>query len=544
MLLPTAASRGRSSLPTLLALSATLWAAGACTAAREPAASPPGATIAGVDSLDVLVVGGRVVDGRGGPARSATVGWRGDRLVWVRDDSLVPPPARRRIDARGQVVTPGFIDPHAHVLLDLGRATTSRLDGYLAQGVTTVLTGNDGGGPIDVDRTRARWAANGLGANVGTFVGHGTVRSRVLGARDVAPVDSQLDRMRELVREAMRGGAFGLSSGLYYAPGSFATMAEVSALAREVAPFGGVYDTHMRDESSYTVGLLGAVREALAVGADAGVPVHIAHIKALGVDVWGRSDSVISIIRAARQAGQVVTADQYPYLASGTGLGAALLPRWAEAGGRDSLVRRLRDPALAERLRREMTENLRKRGGAGSLLITESSDTTLVGRTLADLANAREEDPVLTAIAILARTSPGVASFNMQQSDVDAFAREPWVFTGSDGSGGHPRKYGAFAKALRDFVLDRPVMTLETFVARSSARPAHALGLRDRGELREGAFADVLVFDPAAVRDQATWSDPTREARGMSWVFVNGVAVVADGRATEARPGRALRPAR
>jgi N-acyl-D-amino-acid deacylase len=535
--LPVRALPARA-LPARALLGASLLAACASNTAERPRPA------ASVDSLDVLVVGGRLLDGSGGAERPASVGWRGDRLVWVQDAAVSPPPARRRIDAAGRIVAPGFVDPHAHVLLDLGQPASSRLDGYLAQGVTTVLTGNDGGGPIDVRGSLARWEANGLGANVGTFVGHGTVRARVLGARDVAPSAAELERMRALVREAMAGGAFGLSSGLYYAPGSFATTAEVAALAREAAPFGGVYDTHMRDESSYTIGLLAAVREALQVGREAGVPVHIAHVKALGVDVWGRSDSVIAIVRAARAAGQAVTADQYPYLASGTSLGASLLPRWAEAGGRDSLVRRLRDPALAARLRGDMTENLRRRGGAESLLITEADAPDLVGRTLAQLATARGTDAITTAIAILERSSPGVASFNMQQADVDAFAREPWVVTGSDGSGGHPRKYGAFAKSLRDFAVDRPVLPLPVFIERSSRRAARALGLADRGELREGAFADVIIFHPDSVRDRATWTEPTREATGMAWVFVNGIAVVDDGRPTTARPGRTLSPSR
>lgn len=531
-------------LAPLVLLTSTVLGGCASRGAARPSTASGGQPRAVADTLDVLVVGGRLVDGLGGPPRAASVGWRGDRLVWVRDASDVPPPARQRIDASGRLVTPGFIDPHAHVLVDLGQPSTSRLDGYLAQGVTTVLTGNDGGGPLDVAGSLTRWQRNGLGANVGTFVGHGTVRSRVLGARDVAPSATQLDSMRALVRTAMTGGAFGLSSGLYYAPGSFATVGEVAALAREAKPFGGVYDTHMRDESSYTVGLLGAVREALQVGRDAGVPVHIAHVKALGVDVWGRSDSVIAIVRAARAAGQTVTADQYPYLASGTGLGAALLPRWAEAGGRDSLVARLRDASVRERLRADMIENLRRRGGAASLLITEASDAAMVGRTLEQLAAARGADPITTAMEILERTSPGVASFNMQQADVDAFAREPWVVTGSDGSGGHPRKYGAFAKAMRDFAVERSVLSIETFVARSSSRTARALGIANRGELREGAYADVLIFEPTRVRDQATYTEPTREAIGMDWVFVNGVAVLANGRATEARPGRPLRPVR
>jgi N-acyl-D-amino-acid deacylase len=507
-------------------------------------ALPQGARAAQPDTLDLLLVGGRVIDGTGSVARVAEVGVRGDRVVFVGRANAGRFAARRRLDVSGLVVAPGFIDPHAHVLLDLGNAATSGLEGYLLQGVTSVITGNDGGGPERVAQTFARWTSSGLGPNAGVLVGHGTVRQRVMGMRNAPATGAALDSMRALVRSAMEQGAMGLSSGLYYAPGSFASTEEVAQLAREVAPFGGVYDTHMRDESSYTIGLLASVREAIAVGRDGGVPVHISHVKALGVDVWGRSDSVIAIVRAARAAGQAVSADQYPYLASGTGLAAAVLPRWAEAGGRDSLLARLTDAALAPRLRGEMTENLRRRGGATSLLITEARDTTMLGRTLADLAERAHADPVTTAIAILRVESPGVASFNMQQDDLDAFAVEPWVVTGSDGSGGHPRKYGAFAKAMRDFVVERPLLSLEAFVARSSAQTAKIFGLVDRGVLRDGAFADLIVFDPLAVRDVATFAAPTALATGMRWVFVNGEAVVADGRITAARPGRTLRPVR
>ncbi len=497
------------------------------------------------DSLDVLIVDGRVIDGSGGPTRSVDVGVRGDRIVFLgsapRTARLT---ARRLINARSLVVAPGFIDPHAHVLLELGDRNQSGLPGYLQQGVTTVITGNDGGGPERVTETLSRWVQNGLGPNAGVLVGHGTVRQRVLGMRDAAPAAAELDSMRTLVRTAMQGGALGLSSGLYYAPGSFATTDEVVALAREVAPFGGVYDTHMRDESSYTVGLLASLREALRVGREGGVPLHVSHIKALGVDVWGRSDSIVAIVRAARDAGQMVTADQYPYLASGTGLGAAMLPRWAEAGGRDSLVRRLTDSTILPRLRAEMTENLRRRGGAQSLLLTSARDTSLTGRTLEAIATQEGTDAVSTAIRILLRESPSVASFNMTQADVDVLAVEPWVVTGSDGSGGHPRKFGAFPKAMRDFVMDRSLMTMETFVARSSAMTARIFGLADRGLIAEGQFADLIVFDPATVRDRSTYVDPQLPAEGMRWVLVNGQIVIENGAPTAARPGRTLRPTR
>ncbi len=496
------------------------------------------------DTLDVLIVGGRVIDGTGAAGRTADVGIRGDRIVFVGNASDAAMQARRRIDASGLVVAPGFIDPHAHVLLELGASDQSGLPGYLLQGVTTVITGNDGGGPERVADALSRWTHNGLGPNAGVLVGHGTVRQRVMGMRD-APADaSALDSMRALVRRAMHEGALGLSSGLYYAPGGFASTEEVIALAREVAPFGGVYDTHMRDESSYTVGLLESVREAIRVGREGGVRAHISHIKALGVDVWGRSDSVIAIVQAARAEGLAVTADQYPYLASGTGLAAAMLPRWAEGGGRDSLLRRLNDPALADTLRKEMTENVRRRGGASSLLLTSARDTLLVGRTLAQIAERYQLDAVTAAIQILRRESPGVASFNMNQADLDVFATQPWVVTGSDGSGGHPRKFGAFPKAMRDFSLDRPLMSLETFVARSSANTARIFGLADRGTITTGAFADIIVFDPDRVRDRSTYEDPTLGAEGMRWVLVNGTMVVELGVPTDSRPGRTLRPSR
>ena len=518
----------------LRVLSALLSVAGFTSASAQ--ATP--------DTLDVLLVGGRVIDGTGTVARVVDLGIRGDRIVFVGKAASASMPARRRIDVSGLLVAPGFIDPHAHVLLELGDKNQSGLPGYLVQGVTTVITGNDGGGPERVAEALDRWTRSGLGPNAAVLVGHGTVRQRVMGMRD-EPADARaVDSMRVLVRGAMREGALGLSSGLYYAPGSFATTEEVIALAREVAPFGGVYDTHMRDESSYTVGLLGSVREAMRVGREGGVPLHIAHIKALGVDVWGRSDSVIAIVDAARAEGLVISADQYPYLASGTGLGAALLPRWAEGGGRDSLVRRLNDPALAERLRGEMKENLRRRGGAASLLLTSARDTSLVGRTLEQIATRENADAVTVAIRILLGESPSVASFNMNQADLDAFAVQPWVVTGSDGSGGHPRKFGAFPKAMRDFALDRSLMSIEAFVARSSANTARIFGLADRGTIAPGAFADIIVFDPTGVRDRSTYADPTLAAEGMRWVLVNGVVVIDGGVPTDARPGRTLRPSR
>jgi N-acyl-D-amino-acid deacylase len=313
-------------------------------------------------------------------------------------------------------------------------------------------------------------------------------------------------------------------------------------LARVAARFGGVYDSHLRDESSYTPGgLLGAVAEAIRIGREAGIPVNISHVKALGIDVWGRSDSVIALVRAARAAGQRVTADQYPYTASGSSIGSSLLPRWAEAGGRDSLLRRMADSVTRARLTRDMEENLRRRGGAEALLITRSRDSALVGRRLSEVARARGVTPVAAAMEIVRGGDASVASFNMDERDIERLMREEWVMTGSDGSAGHPRKYGTFPRKLRTYVRERRVLSLPAAVRQSSAVAAETFGFRDRGYVRAGQLADVIVFDSATVRDRATYEQPELLAEGMRWVIVNGKLAVEDGRYTGALAGRALR---
>jgi N-acyl-D-aspartate/D-glutamate deacylase len=500
------------------------------------------ALLAAQERVDLLVRGGRVIDGTGTPARNADVGIRGDRIVFVGDAAARQVTGARVIEARGMVVAPGFIDPHTHTYGDLqsDRADRRRNAAYLVQGVTTVVTGNDGGGPADVAEHFARYARVGIGTNAALFVGFGTIRGKVLGPSS-APADAaQLARMRELVAEGMRGGALGLSTGLYYAPQSYATTEEVIELAKVASGAGGIYDSHLRDESSYTIGVVGAVQEAIRIGREARLPVHIAHLKALGVDVWGRADSIVAVITAARAAGQQVTADQYPYTASGSGVGASLLPRWAEAGGRDSLRRRSQDPATRERLLADMRDNLRRRNGAKSLLITDAGRRELVGKTLEAIAAARGVEPVIAALDIVLTGDASVASFNMNEADIVRLMQAPFVFTGSDGSDGHPRKYGTYPKKLREYVLEKRVLSLEAFVQRSSHEVAKALGIPERGTLAAGQFADVVVFDPAAVRDRSTYEAPTELATGMSWVLVNGVVVVENGRVVDVLAGRAV----
>jgi N-acyl-D-aspartate/D-glutamate deacylase len=336
-------------------------------------------------------------------------------------------------------------------------------------------------------------------------------------------------------------GAIGMSTGLYYAPGSYATTEEVIELAKVAARQGGIYDTHLRDESSYTIGLIGAVNEAIRIGREAHIPIHISHIKALGKDVWGESDTVIVLMKSARASGVNITASQYPYDASGTSVGASLLPRWAEAGGPDSLRARIADPATHARLTREMTENLRRRGGANTLLISSTRDTSILGRTLEQVASARHESPIDAALQIVQQGDASVASFNMNEKDIEKFMVQPFIMTCSDGSAGHPRKYGTFPRLIREYVLNKHVLTLPQAVHRSSGLTAATLRLPGRGTLAVGNYADVIAFDTATIADRATYREPTLLARGMRYVLVNGKLAIADGKYTGALAGRALR---
>ncbi|HET7553438.1 MAG TPA: D-aminoacylase [Gemmatimonadaceae bacterium] len=490
--------------------------------------------------VDLLIKGGTVVDGTGTPSRVADVGIRGDRIAFVGDAASANVTAARTLDATGLVVAPGFIDPHTHTTGDLSSAERHANLDYLMQGVTTVVTGNDGSSPLNIGEEFAQWTRGGIGPNAALFIGEGSVRVKVMGMSDAKPTAAQLDSMRSLVARGMRDGALGLSTGLYYAPGSYASTEEVVQLAKVAASYGGIYDTHMRDESSYNIGLVGAVEEAIRIGREAGIPVHISHIKALGVDVWGESDTVIALVNSARASGIQVAACQYPYTASGTSIGASLLPRWAEAGGRDSLLARMRDSATRVKLEADMRENLRRRGGADALLITDRGDSTLTGKTLAQVAKERKLSPIEAALEIVKDGDAGVASFNMKDSDIDNFMVQPWVATCSDGSSGHPRKYGTFPRKLREYVYNRHVLTLEQAVHVSSGLTARILHLDSRGTLAPGKYADVIVFDPATVRDRSTYEEPRLLATGMRYVFVNGKLAIDQGEYTGALPGRVL----
>jgi N-acyl-D-aspartate/D-glutamate deacylase len=405
------------------------------------------------------------------------------------------------------------------------------------QGVTTAFIGNDGRGSPDVAAVLGSASRKRVGINYATYVGLDPVRKQVIGEQDRAPTAAELARMKSLVAKAMCQGALGFSTGLFYAPQSFAKTDEVVALAREAASRGGIYDSHIRDESSYNVGLAAAVDEAIAVGREARMPVNISHIKALGVDVQGQAPAIIAKVEAAQRAGQRVTADQYPWSASGTSLVSSLIPLWAQDGGRPALLKRLDDPALAELLRSGIADNLRRRGGPAALLITQGVQK---GRNLAEIARARGVDPIAAAIALIRVQDAAVASFNQTEADIAAFMRRPWVMTGSDASTGHPRAYGSFARKYREYVVARKVITLRDFIERSTSLTADTFGLAGRGRLKPGAFADVVVFDPKRFAERSTYEQPTLLAAGVQTVVVNGVTAVDNGVLTGAAAGRAL----
>ena len=527
-------------------MSRPLWAYGAAlvVAASLPITARAQSTPVPL-RVDVLITGATVYDGTGAPGRITDVGLRGDRVVLVG-----PAPAgtvaTQRIDARGLIVAPGFIDPHTHAYEGLPRLNAERRANLssLMQGVTTVVLGADGRGPYDVARVLEASETAGLGTNTYAMVGFGTVRSQVMGASDAAATPAQTDSMRALITRAMREGAFGVGSGLFYAPQSYASTDEVIAVVSAAKPFGGVYDTHQRDESSYSIGLLNSVRETIRIGCESGLTANVGHIKTLGVDVWGKADSVLGIMREARARGCTVTADQYPWTASGTGISAALLPRWVQAGGRTAMLARIADPVQREKMLTEMRDNLRRRGGDSTIWLVSGSGAAApyVGQTLKQVAATRGMPAVETALAMIRDgMDMGVASFNMIESDIETFMKDPYVMTSSDGSEGHPRLFATYPRKIRRYVLDKPVITMARMVQASSGQVAATYHLTDRGVLTVGAFADVLVFDPKTIHEEATYTAPTKLATGMRWVFVNGTAAVKDGVPTQAMAGRALK---
>jgi N-acyl-D-aspartate/D-glutamate deacylase len=492
-------------------------------------------------TLDLLILHGKVVDGSGSKPRVADVGIRGDRIIFIGNAAKADITAARIIDATGLVVAPGFIDGHTHTLEDLSDPKRNSNDDYLMQGVTTVVTGNDGGSAASIKSTLDRWEQQGIGTNGILLAGHGTIRGQVLGQTNAEPSPDQLEQMKRLMAQAMDDGAFGMSTGLYYAPGSYAKTEEVIELARVVAARGGIYDTHMRSESSAGIGLLASIKETIRIGREAHLPVHISHIKALGPDSWGQSKQAIKLIEKARAEGIAASACQYPYDASGTSVQASLIPRWAEVGGRAELLKRIDDPQVRPKLITEMMENLRERGGAASFLIVSARNRQLVGKRLNAIAEEMKMNPIEAALEIIKAGGAGVASFNMSEQDIERFMKQKFVMTCSDGSTGHPRKFGTFPRKLREYVYEKKIVSLPFVVRNSSALTAETFRVPDRGALRIGYFADVIIFDEKTVSDRSTYEQPEVLAVGMHYVIVNGKFAVDEGKPTGVLAGCPLR---
>lgn len=494
-----------------------------------------------IEHFDTMIVGGTVFDGSTDAGVPAAVGIRDDRITYVGDPGAIDWEAQQVVDANERYVVPGFIDPHTHSLQDLLNVDARQNINYLTQGVTTVVVGNDGEGPPNIASLSSRLVKQGMGTNVAFFVGHGAIRSSVMGAANRAPDAQELEQMRRLVRRGMTEGALGLSTGLYYSPGNFAATEEVIALAREAAVAGGVYETHLRDESSYSIGFLAALQEALDIGLRADIPVHVGHIKALGVDVWGQSEEAVALIEEAIASGQKVTADQYPWSASGTHMHNAVMPRWALADSQAHYQARLRDESLRDELLASVADNIRRRGGAESLLIATCPNPVFIGKTLAEVAAELNLPAPEAALIVLRLGMSRVISFNMSDEDIEHFMRQPWVMTSSDGNERHPRKYASFPKKYQQYVLERGLMSFADFVNRSSGLTAQTFRLEDRGFLRDGYFADVVVLDPDGYRANASYLSWDELSSGVQDMFVNGQAVILDGEIKSGSlPGRAL----
>ena len=498
-------------------------------------------------AADLLLVGGLVHDGSGQPPARQDVGVVGDRISFVGDAVAAGLDAAVVVDVDGLMVTPGFIDMHSHAELteDYGRDALP----FLHQGITTVAIGVDGGGTPDVAELFAGLEGR-SGVNAFAYVGHGEIRRRVIGEDDRPPTPAELDDMRALVRRAMNEGAFGLSTGLFYVPGYYATTEEVIELARVAAEFDGIYDTHDRDlGASYRgVGYLNSIREAIRIGGAAGTRVIFSHFNAQGANNYGRAPEGARLIEEARARGVEVAAAQHVYTATQSNLAAYAIPRWASNGGREEMLDRFRDPETVRRLDVETMEMLAIRGGADKLLFADPRPE-LNGRTLAAVA-AGWELPVPAAVRrILAEGNAAVMNLDLYDIENTRYlARQPWMMTCTDGrppsptqNVTHPRVFGAFTRKLRQFVLDERIITMPFAVRSMTGLAADFLHLDDRGYLRAGAIADIAVFDADRIRDRATYDQPRQLSEGTVHVLVNGRFAMRDGDATGALAGRPIR---
>jgi len=531
--------------------------------------------------FDVVITGGHIVDGTGSPWYSGDVGIRDGRIAAI--GNLSSAPRKRTIEAKGRVVAPGFIDM-------LGQSETTilvdpRLPSKIFQGITTEITGegnsaaplnemiiaNDRPGyehyKINPDwqtfrQYFARLEKQGMGINLASYVGATQVRRMVLGDADVQPTSEQLEKMKALVRDAMRDGAVGVSTSLEYAPAPYARTEEIIALAAEASKFGGIYATHMRNESDT---VLESIDEALRIGREAKIPVEIWHLKVAGKGNWGRMPEVVAKITAARAKGADVSADTYAYPAWFNSM-SAFVPAWAHDGGDAKMVERLKDPAMRARIRKDMEmpskdwdNEWQEIPGPEAVMIGVVQNPELrkfQGKRLSEVAAAWHKDAMDALFDLLVEDKgfTACAVFGMSEPDVALALQQPWVSVDNDSSGTspegvlgeehpHPRAYGTFPRILRKYVREEKKLTLEDAIRKFSSLPAQRMRLADRGVLKQGMWADVVVFDPETVRDVATFDEPNRLSEGMEFVLVNGVPVIEGGKMTGSLPGKVLRGA-
>ena len=490
--------------------------------------------------VDILIRNGTVYNGVDSIPSKVSIGIKDDKIVYMGSENDVSVNAAKIIDAQNLIVSPGFIDPHTHADRDLIHPKTSNNLPFLMQGITTTVVGNDGESYYPISKYKALFNEIGIGTNAILLTGHGTIRSQVIGSGNRLASEDEILKMQQLVQQEMDAGAFGMSTGLFYAPGSFSNTQEVIALAKIVAKNNGIYDTHLRDESSYTVGLIPAIEEAISIGREAKLPIHISHIKCLGADVWHQSDSIIKLIDQAQKEGVDVTANQYPYDASATSLQAAVVPRWLESGGRDSLFIRYNTKKLRPSILNETKSNILRRGGPETLLVVRAKDSILIGKNLKELSERFSTSPEETVFKILETNNVGVASFNMNSEDIENFMKQDWVVTGSDGNTGHPRKYGTFPRKYSKYVKEDRIISLTQFITNSTSKTAQIFKIPNRGKLKEGCYADIIIFNPQTFKDKANYNNAYVLAEGLEYSIINGKISVEQGTFTGALNGKVL----
>ena len=498
-------------------------------------------------TLDLLLINGRVLDGSGTPAVQQDVGVRGQRITYVGLASVDRPVARETLDVSGLVITPGFIDMHSHADLESAHGRPSLA--YLYQGITTAVLGIDGSGESTIHETFDRYRRTGIGINALRYVGHGAARTSAMGAAARAPNVQELEAMTRFVRRGMEEGAIGLSTGLFYSPGTYAATDEVIELTRVAAAFGGIYDTHDRDlGAAYPgVGFLESMKEAITIGERAGTPVIFSHIGPQGRANYGRAADAARLIEQARARGVNVMAAQHPYTATQSNLRSYTIPDWAAAGGSQAMLARFRDPEIVRRLDRETMEMLAIRSGAEKIRFVDARKE-LNGKNLAQVADSLRL-PVPAAVRkILERGNASVMNMDLYDlENIRYLARMDWMMTCTDGRNvapgieiTHPRPYGAFTRKLRLLALDDSVITLPFAVRSMTSLAATFLGLPDRGLVRPGFAADLVVFDVPKIRDRATYDAPHQYSDGAVHVMVNGRLAIRNGKATGVLAGEPL----